>query len=54
MTDEELMSHDTKERIVEEERLEVFRRRLEKSETVDNWYVRLSLRFSSVLNVVLV
>ena len=52
--DKELMSHDTQERIVEDERFEALRRRLEKSETVDNWYVRLSLRFSSVLNVAIV
>ena len=52
--DKEWISHDTKEKIAEEERSEVLRRRLERSETVDNWYARLSLHFSSVLNVSIV
>ena len=38
LANEEWMSHHTKERIAEEERLEILRRQLERSETVDNWY----------------
>ena len=52
--DKDWRSYDTKEKIAEEERLEVLRRRLERSETVDNWYARLSLYFSSVLNISIV
>ena len=49
--DKEWMSRHNKERIMDGKRLEVLRSRLERSETVD---VRLSLRFSSVLNVSIV
>ena len=50
LADEELVSRHNEEKIVEKERLEVLPSRLERTETVDNWYVRLSLRFSSVMN----
>ena len=51
LADEEWKSPQIEERTTQEKRLEVLWSWLERSKTVDSWYVRRSLRFSSVLNV---